>query len=54
MTASSHTGEGVLEQIALYEGKGNFPMRFQPKKKNWDTYVTTANFKAISSRIGID
>lgn len=36
LAASSHVGSGMPEQIVLYAGKGTFPKKFQPRKKNWD------------------
>lgn len=37
MTANIHVGGNMLEQTALYAGRGNFQQkRPQFKKKNWD------------------
>lgn len=36
LASNTHVGSSTSEQMALYAGRGNFPRKFQPKKKNWD------------------
>lgn len=36
LTANSHMGSNAPEQIAMFVGKGNFPRKFQSRKKNCD------------------
>lgn len=38
MTASLNVVSNTSEHLALFAGKGQFPKRFQPRKKNWDQF----------------